>query len=85
MPVAVSCRVVPSESNWFAGLTVIDDRAAELTDKPVEPVTEPEVAEIVVGPAPIAFTKPGAETVAIVGTEEFHVAEPVRSCVLPSL
>jgi hypothetical protein len=64
---------------------VIETNAAETIDKTVEPVTEPEVAEMFVEPGLIELTRPVAEITATFGAEEFQTALPVRSFVLPSL
>ena len=40
---------------------------------------------MVVEPAPVAVARPTALIVATVTAEEFHVAVPVRFCVVPSL
>jgi len=49
-----------------------------------EPVTLPEVAVMLVAPREFPVTNP-ALTEATVGVEDVHVAEAVRSCVLPSV
>jgi hypothetical protein len=82
---AVNCWLVPAAIEGLAGVTVIDDNGAEVTVRDVDPVTDPELAEIVVDPAPTALPSPHAETVATAAAEELHAAVLVRSCELPSL
>jgi hypothetical protein len=69
----------------FAGATDIESRVGgcRITVKVVEPLTEPKVAVIAVGPAVSAEANP-AETPATTGLEELQVTAPVRSCVLLS-
>lgn len=55
-----------------------------LTVSFVEPVTEPEVAVIVLAPGAVVLTIPVLLMVAI-AEEEAHVTVLVISCVLPSL
>ncbi len=50
----------------------------------VEPVSDPRLALIVTVPAVKPEASP-AETLATLVLDEFHVAVPVRSCVLLSL
>ena len=56
-----------------------------VTAKVVVPLTAPEVAVMVVLPAPAPVASPPLLIVATFVAEEFHVAEFVRFCVLPSL
>lgn len=69
----------------LAGPTVIDVNEAAVILTFVDPVTAPDVAEIVAGPVATAVANPAVETVANEGAEEAHVAVLVRSFVLPSL
>jgi len=48
VPVAVNCTVVPVATEPFAGVTAIDTRLVAVMLRPVEPVMEPCLAEIVV-------------------------------------
>jgi hypothetical protein len=50
VPVAVNCRFIPSGNEAAAGVIATELSVAELTVKAVLPVTDPEVAEIVVLP-----------------------------------
>jgi hypothetical protein len=77
--------LVPAAINGLAGLTVIDVKEAAVTLMVVDPVMDPDLAEIVADPVAIAVTNPAAEMVANAGAEEAQVAELVRSLVLPSL
>jgi hypothetical protein len=84
VPVAVNCCVAPFAIDGFTGLTAIDTRAA-VTVKPVEPLTDPEVACIVVLPVFTPVASPVAPIVAATVLVELHVTELVRFCVLLSL
>lgn len=79
----MNCWFVPAAIDGLTGLTVIEVKEAAVTLMFVDPVMEPDLAEIVVDP--VAVTNPDAETVANAGAEEAQVAELVRSFVLPSL
>ncbi len=85
VPVAVNCCVVPSGIEGMAGVIAIDTSAAGVTVSDVDPVTEPEAAEIVVEPIATLVALPPAEIVATPVFEELHVEVEVRSCVLPSV
>ena len=69
----------------LAGATVIDVKDAAVMFTVVDPVIDPDVAEIAADPVAIAVANPAAETVANAGAEEAHVAVLVRSFVLPLL
>lgn len=64
---------------------MIEVSAAAVTVTVVDPVIDQALAEIVVEPVATAFAKPLGEILATAGPVEFHVAVPVRSCVLPLL
>jgi len=83
VPVAVNCLLVPIAMVEFAGVTVSDTNVAVLTVKVAVPVTEPEVALIVVVPVPTAVARPDASMVETLTGDADHVTE-VSSCVLPS-
>ncbi len=83
MPVAVNCWFVPAAMDGVAGVTVIEVNAAAVTFTVVDPVIEPEFAGVVMEPVATAVANPLVERLTIAGAEEFHVAVPVRSCVLP--
>ena len=84
VPVAVNCCVAPLLIELFAGVTVIDVSVAA-TAKFVEPLIEPEVAEIVVLPVLAPVASPPLVIVAAAVFVEPHVTELVRFCVLLSL
>ena len=85
VPVAVNCTVVPVATEPFAGVTAIDTRVAAVTLRPVEPVMEPCLAEIVVDwPEVTPVASPAALMVAAVVLDELQVTELVKSCVLLS-
>src|SRR5260370_295595 len=84
-PVALNGAVFPAVTDALAGVTVIDVSAAAVTVSEAVPAMAPEVAVRVTGPP--AFTPvatPLALTVAIVLSDEVHVAVLVRFCVVPS-
>ena len=85
MPVAENCWFVPAAMDGLAGVTVIEVNEAAVMLTVVDPVIEPEAAEIVTVPTAIAVTDPVAEMVANAGAEEAQVTVFVRSFVLPSL
>ena len=72
-------RVKPS------GLTVRNELAGAATVSEVEPVTDPRVAEIVVGPAAAPVTTPLASMAATAVADEAHVTSAVKSRLLPSV
>ena len=85
----MNCWVVPRAILEFSGDTVIEMSAAVLTVSVVEPVTDPNVALIVVCPLPALVASPlvPAELlmVAIAAVLELHVTMVVTFCVLPSV
>jgi hypothetical protein len=85
VPVAVNCCVLPLAIDGFAGVTAIDTNVAAVTVSVVLPETLPEVAWMVVDPAPTALARPAVLIVATVAAEELHVAVLVRFCVLASV
>ena len=62
----------------------IETRLAEFTVSEVLPVTEPNVAEILVLPTFLAVARPLTVIEAIPTDEDCHLATPVTSCVVPS-
>ena len=58
VPVAVNCLSVPSAIDELAGVRAIETSVAALTVKVVDPLTEPEVAVIVVDPCPTLVARP---------------------------
>jgi hypothetical protein len=79
--VALNCCVCVNVRTVARGLTV----NPAVTVKLVEPVTEPEVAWMVVLPALTPVARPVLLIVATEGALELQVTELVRFCVLPSL
>jgi hypothetical protein len=81
--------VLPKAIEEFSGDTAIKTRAAVLTVRVVEPVTDPNVAVIVVGPVPALVASPllPAELliVAIAAVFELQLTVVVMFCVLPSV
>lgn len=59
-------------------------KVGEVTVTVAAPVTDPDVAEIVVVPAVLACTSPEALTVATDGFDDDHNTEAVSTVVLPS-
>lgn len=82
---AVNCCVLPAAIEGFAGVTAIEARTGEITVSVVVPCTVPETAVIVVLPVMTPLASPAELIVATVGADELHVADAVKSCVLPSL
>lgn len=85
VPLAVNLIDVPLEILGFAGLMVIETRCAVETVSPVEPLTDPKVALIVVLPVATLEARPCALMVAAAAVEDVHVTVVVMSCVLLSL
>src|SRR6266581_3211528 len=84
MPVAANCCVVPLPIDAFTGVTEIDTNTAGPTARLVLAVTAPVVAVIWEVPCVAPEARPLALTVATAVFDETHVAELVRSWVLPS-
>jgi hypothetical protein len=82
--VAVNCCVAPAAIDGLAGVTMIEETTALVTVTRVPPVMEPETAVTVALPTANELTRPLPSTVAMVGSEEFHVTED-NIWVLPSL
>ncbi len=85
VPVAVNLMDVPRAIRGFAGLTVMDTRRAMDTVRPVDPLTAPKTALMVLLPVAILVRRPRLLIVAAAGLEEVQTADPVTSCVLLSL
>jgi len=88
VPVAENCCFVPSAMDGADGVTAIDASMADVTVRMVDPVTDPEVAEIVVLPGPTLVANPTVPaTLLIVATPaalDAHCTVPVISCVVAS-
>ena len=77
-PVAVSCSLVPLESEGFVGVAVIEVSTAAVTVTVVLPDTPSRVAVIVALPIPVPVTRPGLSVlpiVAIVSDDEVQLAK----------
>jgi hypothetical protein len=69
----------------FAGVTAIETSTGAVTVKFVEPLIEPDAAEIVVLPVPTPVASPALVIVATAVFVELQVTELVRFWVLLSL
>ncbi len=69
----------------MAGVTAIETSMAGPTVRVVEPLTEPDVAVIVVLPCATLVASPELLMVATAAVDELHVTVFVRFCVLPSV
>ena len=85
VPLAVNCRLVPFSIRGLAGFTVIAVRCAVEIVSPVDPLTEPSAALIVVLPVATLDAKPCALMVAAEGVEELQSTLVLISCELESL
>jgi hypothetical protein len=85
VPVAVNCCVVPSGICGIAGVMAIETSAAGVTLKVVKPLVEPAVAVTLALPWLTLVAKPWPSTVAMLLSAELHLADVVKSSVLPSL
>ena len=68
----------------LAGVTVMEDKVAEVTVRVVFPAILPEVAMMVVPPAAMAVARPLLLMVATVGVDELQVTWVVISWMVPS-
>jgi hypothetical protein len=82
--VAVNWSVAPSGTEAFVAVTTIEASVATVTAIFAVPFTPPEVAWIVVLPAPTPVARPPAPIVATPVFDEVHVTVAVRFCVVPS-
>lgn len=85
VPVAASCKVVPTGKEGFAGEIVSVVSAAAVIVTVVLPLTPEAVAVIVAEPNALDVAMPVPEIATAVGFEELQLAELVRSRVLWSL
>jgi hypothetical protein len=69
----------------LAGVTAIEVITGEATVRTLDPVTDPDVAMMLVVPAVKPTAKPAALTVPILGADEPHATEALRSLVVLSL
>ena len=82
---AVNCCVAPLVMKGFAGVTAIETSTGAVTVKFVEPLIEPDAAEIVVLPVATPVASPTLVIVAVAVFVELQVTELVRFWVLLSL
>jgi len=85
VPVAANCCVVPSGIVEVGGVMAIETSAAAVTVNSIELLTPPELAVTVVVPIPLLCASPAVLIVAVAVVSEDHVAELVRSFVVPSV
>jgi hypothetical protein len=83
-PLAVNCWVVPAAMDADPGRTLIETSVAAVTFSVVEPETPPELAVIIVLPAPVPEASPEPLMVATETTVEVQFTL-VNTCELPSL
>ncbi len=80
---------MPGAIDGAAGVTAIETRDAEVTVSLVDPLIEPEVAEMLAVPCNTVVASPMVEPalliVATVGVSELHCTVVVMFCVLPSV
>ena len=75
---ATNCWEAPTVMDGPPGVTAIESKVGGPTVRNVVPVTEPELAAIVVVPKAAPVASPLAEVPAIPGDDELHVAVAVR-------
>jgi hypothetical protein len=86
VPVAVNWSVRPLAIEELGAVIAIDCSVAAVTVKVNEfEVTPLELAVMADVPVPAAVARPAALMVATAGVAEFHSAELVRFCVVPSV
>jgi hypothetical protein len=85
VPVTANCWLAPLAIEALPGLTDNDTTTGAVTATFAEPVTEPEVAVIVVVPGVTLVAYPAVPIVATAETDDAQLADCVRSWVLPSV
>jgi hypothetical protein len=75
VPVAANCLVVPTAMLEFAGVTAIETSVAAVTVSDAVPLTDPDVAVIVVVPLTTPVALPFTSTVATEVDDELHVTD----------
>jgi len=83
VPVAANCWMTATGMLGFAGVTVMEDRVAEVTVRVVLPETLPVVAVMVAVPIATVLARPLLFTVATEGLDELQVTCMVISLVVP--
>ena len=81
VPMAVNCWVVAPGMVGLVGVTVMEDRLADVTVRVVPPETSPKVAVMIVVPATRPLAKALLSTVATAVLEDRQVANVVISSV----
>ena len=81
----MNCWVRPATTVGVAGVTAIETSVGPVTVRVAVPLTEPEVAVMVVEPMETPIAKPALEILATPGLELVQVTELVRSAVVESL
>jgi hypothetical protein len=80
VPVAANCCVLPAAMDGLPGVTAIASSCGGwATVSVVEPTTAPELAPIVVVPAPRPVASPVDVIVAVPAADDVHVTELLRS------
>jgi hypothetical protein len=81
--------VVPRAIEGVAGVTAIETKAAAVTVSVVDPLIDPEVAEMLAVPGATVVANPIVEPalliVATLGVSELHCTVAVMFCMLPSV
>jgi hypothetical protein len=88
VPIACIASIEPTATPTLAGMTAIEASVAELTDNGADPVTPPNVAEIVVDPAFTPVAMPMLPEVLLIVAAAVLLAQTascVMFCVLASL
>jgi hypothetical protein len=85
VPVAVYGCVVLRAIVSVGGLMAIETSVAAVTVSALEPVTDPEVAEMLAAPCATLVAKAAVLIVAVAGVSDDQIAMLVRFCVLPSV
>jgi hypothetical protein len=70
--------LVPNAIEEFPGVIAIETRAALVTVRVVDPLTAPELAAMVVVPAPVPAANPAFDIAATPGCEELQFTTLVR-------
>jgi len=83
VPVAANCLVVPTAMLELAGVTLIETSVAAVTIRDAVPLTDPDVAVMVVVPSLKPAATPLEVMLATELADELQVTE-VNNCVLPS-
>ena len=79
VPLAMNLSNVPCAIRGLEGEMVIETSWAVVTVRPVEPLTEPEAAVMVVVPAAMLVATPWLLTVATAGLDELQRTDAVMS------